>query len=103
MSSYLYSQLTRSINDLAESISSNRQTSSPYPALSYASTNPVSPLELTDRVSRLWEACQSDQGSSSGQKLEVIRSIMDLVGRDLVVTPVVNGDVSMFELESQET
>ena len=98
MSSYLYSQLTQDITELAESISRERQVSSSEAALS-SITTPISPSELTDRVSRVWDACQSDQRSSSGQKLEIVRSVMDIVGRDLVVTPVVNGVVSVLALD----
>ncbi len=93
MSSYI--PLRHGLADLAQSISAERESSFEVTPLAPV-LPPIPPSELTPRVKAVWGSCQGDQGSSNGSRVEVVRSVLDLVGRDLVVSPIVNGDVSSF-------
>ena len=97
MSASLYLPLKEGLVDLALSVTSERESAfaeSPSPS----ALRPISTADLRTRVKGVWEAIYSgedaSQGSSAVNRVEVVRSVMELVGRDMVVTPIFNGDVS---------
>lgn len=93
MTSSLYVSLRDGLRDLGRAFSTEREPSF-APSSLPPTLPPVSPSDLTARVQAVWDGCQSDQESSSGRRVEVVRSVLDLAGRDLVIAPIVNGDVS---------
>ena len=97
MSASLYLPLKERLVKLALNITSERESS--FAESSGPSTlHPIPTVELTSRVKGVWEETHAgedvSQASSAAKRVEVVRSVMDLVGRDLVVTPIFNGDVS---------
>lgn len=93
MSNSLYASLKGGLGELAHSLETHRQASF-APVTGSSALPPIAPADLTDQVRNVWTSCESDQGSSRARRVEVVKSVLDLVGRDLVVTPVYNGDVS---------
>lgn len=93
MSCSLYIPLKEGLLELAHSISTDREASFSQTPLSPA-LPPIPPSDLTNQVKAVWEQSQSEEGSSNGRWVEIVRSVLDLLGRDMVVTPFVNGDVS---------
>lgn len=58
---------------------------------------PLPPLDagsLRAEVEKVWAAAGGGESSSGGRRLDVVRSTLDLVGRDVAERPVVDGLVS---------
>ncbi|WOO82222.1 THO complex subunit 1 [Vanrija pseudolonga] len=52
---------------------------------------PLDPAELRAEVEKVWAAAGGGESSSGGRRLDVVRSTLDLVGRDVAERPVVDG------------
>jgi hypothetical protein len=97
MASSLYPVLHTSLTSLAQSISS--RGASHYPTAEGSNALPAISTEqlreaIKDAWEPAWEAFTGSQSSEGAKRGEIVRSVMDLLGRELVVTPVVHGEVS---------
>ena len=88
MSVALYPRLRADLTGLADDLERSR-AGNPTPDLP--------PAELESKVKTLWGNATSSQdaaGSSSVSRPgEVLRSLMEVLGRDLVVSPLISGQV----------
>lgn len=92
----MYTTLRDELDALVAANWSTRQARLP----SHAGAGALPPLpagQLRNQVRDVW-ARLAQQEPSSSKRAEVIRSTMDLVGRDLAVRPVVNLDVGRGRL-----
>ncbi|KAK8849711.1 hypothetical protein IAR55_005046 [Kwoniella newhampshirensis] len=81
----LYPNLTSSLSTLTSSYPSTRQLPVPIPV-----------SELTSQLVEIWQRCSVDlnkaEGSSNSSN-DVVRGVLELVGRELVIVPITNGEL----------
>lgn len=98
MVSSLYMTLRGSVLDLAQSNEQNRQGQITGQSALLPALPPVPPEQLKAEVAPLWERAWSEyagsQSSEGKDRVEMVRSVMDLVGRDVVVSPLTSNEVS---------
>jgi hypothetical protein len=99
MATEIYQSLRSGLTSLASSLSSQRDFSDTSTSVLPA----LPPTDLAEQVKHVWERCNTGghtEGSASGpstaegRKVEVIRSVLELVGKDVVVGAIVGGEVS---------
>jgi hypothetical protein len=97
MVSSLYPSLHTSLLSLSQSTSSQRSpqySSVPLPPV----LPPIPPQQLKSAVhglwTQLWAEFTGTQSLEGAKRGEVVRGVMDLVGREMAVTPIVHGEVS---------
>lgn len=97
MVSSLYPSLHTSLLSLSQSTSTQRSphySSVPLPPV----LPPIPPEQLKSAVHGVWTPLWSDftgkQSLEGAKRGEVVRGVMDLVGRELAVTPIVHEEVS---------
>ncbi|OCF34437.1 hypothetical protein I316_03951 [Kwoniella heveanensis BCC8398] len=66
-----------------------------YPSDRHSSQSPIPPAELTERLEHVWKEASPglnalDSSSKSG---DVIRTILEVVGRETVVLPITSGEI----------
>ncbi|WVF68236.1 hypothetical protein IAT40_003001 [Kwoniella sp. CBS 6097] len=84
MASALYPSLKTALADVVNAYPSDRQSSSPIP-----------PAELTEKVRHVWNTASAGLNApeSSSKSGDVIRTILEVVGREIVVAPIISGEV----------
>ena len=90
----LYPTLRRGIEDLVSSYAGRSQAAS-------SSSAPIPTDELSEKVKDVWSSSYADEDEAEGsqsRKGDIVRSVMDLVGRDVVVSPLVNGEVGLSSM-----
>ena len=92
MSSSLYIPLRDSLIEFTNTVSAERDGPT-FRVTPQSTLNPIPGKDLNARIRTIWESFQSEEGSSTQNRLDVIRNVLDLVGRDIAVTPLVDGDV----------
>ncbi|KAK4685075.1 THO complex subunit 1, partial [Tremellales sp. Uapishka_1] len=99
MAATLYPTLKDQLQNLVAAISSSRSFSAPYPPF----LPQISDQDLRPRLQNLWDAVHGNEGTSAGPKVDLVRSILDLVGRDLTVGAVASGELpEPLEDDSEE-
>lgn len=96
----LQSSLTKDLSGLLGTLGKKRQTE----LKKHKGAGPLKPLDAADlraKVDAIWSK-NHDEGPSS-RRPDVLRGTMDVVGRDIALRPVVNGEVSLAESRPQLT
>lgn len=95
MASSLYIPLKESLVNLSHELATTRE--SDYSTSSAQVLPSIPKTQLEEQLRSLWITAYGDgasgQESSGSRHPEVVRSVLDLVGRDLTVSAVVNGEV----------
>jgi THO complex subunit 1 len=92
MSLALHSSLAASLTSLSQSALASRSS---QPS---SSTDPFPPLpadQLREQVQQIWvEAYREDSQQAKGRRVELVKSVLELVGRELVISPISTGEVN---------
>ncbi|WWC65859.1 uncharacterized protein I303_108481 [Kwoniella dejecticola CBS 10117] len=85
MASALYPALKSSLTDVVNSHPPNRQL-----------TKPIEPSELTTQLTQAWNdpSASLNASESSSKAGDVIRTVLEVVGRDVVVLPITSGELA---------
>ncbi|KAK6908723.1 hypothetical protein I203_102726 [Kwoniella mangroviensis CBS 8507] len=93
MASTLYPSLKSSLGAIIDSYPPTRQL-----------TKPISPAELTDKVNKAWSnsSVNVNAPESSSKSGEVIRTVLEVVGRDAVILPITSAELAEPTSEASE-
>lgn len=58
-------------------------------------TREASVVAIQSAWQQVWDEYAGSQSSEGKEREEMVRSVMDLIGRDLVVSPIASGEVSL--------
>ncbi|ORY34712.1 THO complex subunit 1 transcription elongation factor-domain-containing protein [Naematelia encephala] len=92
MVSSLYISLKSDLDDLCKSLASEREHSSSSSSLP-PDLVAIPSDQLRPRVEELWTSNFSSPGASGSRHAEVVRSALDLLGREVIVAPLANGEI----------
>ncbi|RXK39720.1 hypothetical protein M231_03075 [Tremella mesenterica] len=92
--SSLYPSLRSAVTDVVNDVSSGRFTSisPPFPS----ALTPIPRDQLVDRLQSVWSSLSANgdaQQSSSSRHVDLLRSTLELVGKDVVIQPIVSGEL----------
>lgn len=94
MSTALHTSLISSLSPLASSASASRSN---QPSSSTAPIPALPADQLEEQVRHIWTTSYQDGGKElKGKKVEMMKTVMELVGRELTVSPIVSGEVSVL-------
>ena len=93
----VYASLKNGANEIVQAVESDR-------AIQYADTVPPSPLplapvEITDRIAHLWRSCSANidaQHASSSKHVDLLRTALELVGKDVVIAPIASAELDLL-------
>lgn len=95
----LYAALRSSLLSLGQAVDAQR-AEKPLPQAIPAVREALDPVELESKVRQLWEECRPyarfDQGVT-GKHVEVARSVLELVGRELIMAVPVGVKVPLLD------
>ncbi|WWC73668.1 uncharacterized protein I206_107640 [Kwoniella pini CBS 10737] len=95
MASALYPALKLSVTSIVKSHPPTRQL-----------TKPIAPSELAQQLTQAWSESSGNLNASesSSRSADVIRTVLEVVGRDTVVLPITNGELAEpdFEASNEE-
>ncbi|WWC92828.1 uncharacterized protein L201_007787 [Kwoniella dendrophila CBS 6074] len=85
MASALYPSLQKCLNSIVSSYPPTRQL-----------TKPISSSELTRRLTQTWAECSASLNvpGSSSKSGDIVRTVLEVVGRDIVVLPLTSGELT---------